>query len=108
MNLDHLKDIPVQVIYIVVASVGGMARYLNGYIGDKKFSVPILLASAFMAGFSGLMFALVGDSLHLPNPMPHIMAGVGGFFGDQTLKLVLEYVSRNVKSAPDNKPPFKG
>ncbi len=108
MNLEHLKDVPVQVLYIFVASIGGMARYLNGYIGDKKFSIPVFMASAFMAGFSGLMFALVGDSLHLPAPMPHIMAGVGGFFGDQTLKLVMEFVSKNVKSAPEDRPTFKG
>lgn len=97
MNLEHLKDIPVQVVYIVVASVGGLARYLNSYVGDKKFSLAVFVASGFVAGFSGLMFALVGDSLHLPKPMPHIMAGVGGFFGDQTMKLVLEYASRGVR-----------
>lgn len=97
MYPEHLKDVPVQVLYIVVATIGGMARYLNGYIGDKKFSFAVFMASAFMAGFSGLMFALVGDSLHLPNPMPHIMAGVGGFFGDQTMKLVLEYTSKNFR-----------
>lgn len=98
MNFEHLKDIPVQVVYIVVASVGGLARYLNSYVGDKKFSLAVFVASGFVAGFSGLMFALVGDSLHLPNPMPYIMAGVGGFFGDQTMKLVLEFASKNLKS----------
>jgi len=96
--MDHLKDIPVQILYVVMASVGGMARYLNDYARSKQFSLFVFIASAFVAGFSGLMFALVGDSLSLPNPMPYIMAGVGGFFGDQTMKLVLEYASRNVKS----------
>lgn len=96
--MEHLKELPAQLIYIILASVGGMARYLNEYKDKGKFSLALFCASAFMAGFSGLMFALVGDSLSLPNPMPHIMAGVGGFFGDQTMKLVLEYVSRNVKS----------
>lgn len=96
--MEHLKDLPAQFIYIIVASVGGMARYLNEYREKGKFSIAMFLASSFAAGFSGLMFALTGDALSLPNPMPHIMAGVGGFFGDQTMKLVLEFVSKNVKN----------
>lgn len=95
--MEHFKDFPVQALYVVVAMIGGVARYLNSFVGGQKFSFTIFIASAVVAGFSGLMFALVGDSLSLPSPMPHIMAGVGGFFGDQTMKLVLEYASRNVK-----------
>lgn len=95
--MEHFKDIPIQVVYVLVAMVGGVARYLNSFVSGQKFSLTIFIASGFVAGFSGLMFALVGDSLHLPAPMSHIMAGVGGFFGDQTMKLVLEYASRNVK-----------
>ena len=95
--MEHFKDLPIQALYVIVAMVGGVARYLNSFVGGQKFSLTIFLASAVVAGFSGLMFALVGDSLSLPNPMPYIMAGVGGFFGDQTMKLVLEYASRNVK-----------
>lgn len=93
--MDFLKSIPVQLIYIIVATVGGVARYLNSFADGKvPFQLSIFIASAFVAGFSGLMFALVGDSLSLPNPIPHIMAGCGGFFGDQTMKLVLEYVTK--------------
>ncbi len=92
---DFIKNFPVQAIYMMVAVVGGVARYFNSFADGKvPFKLSILLASAFAAGFSGLMFALVGDSMHLPNPIPHIMAGVGGFFGDQTMKLILEYVSK--------------
>ena len=96
--MEHIKDLPAQFIYIVVASVGGMARYLNEYREKGKFSIAMFAASSFAAGFSGLMFALTGVALSLPNPMPHIMAGVGGFFGDQTMKLVLEFASKNLKS----------
>lgn len=95
--MEHFKDLPAQFLYIAVATIGGMARYLNEFSGGRKFSLMIFIASAFVAGFSGLMFALVGDSLSLPNPMPYIMAGVGGFFGDQTMKLVLEYTSKNFR-----------
>lgn len=93
--MDFLKHIPIQAFYAAVAVIGGSARYLNSFADGKvHFKLSIFLASAFVAGFSGLMFALMGDSLNLPNPIPNIMAGVGGFFGDQTMKLVLEYVSK--------------
>lgn len=91
---DFFTRLPVQFLYVIIAITGGIARYLNSYADGKvHFSTSIFLASGFMAGFSGMMFALVGDSLHLPYPMAHIMAGVGGFFGEQTMKLVLEYVA---------------
>lgn len=97
--MDHLSDIfvkmPAQAYYAAIAAAGGIARYLNSYKeGGTHFSFAIFCASAFVAGFSGLMFALLGDSLLMPNPIPHIMAGVGGFFGDQTMKFLFEYLSK--------------
>jgi len=92
--IDFFEKIPVPFFYAVIAIIGGMARYFNSFSeGKVQFRLSILLASAFAAGFSGLMFALVGDSLSMPSPISHIMAGVGGFFGEQTMKLVMEYVS---------------
>lgn len=91
--MEKFTHIPVELIYGAVAIAGGVARYLNSYAkGQETFKFKILFASAFVAGFSGYMFALLGESLHLPLPMPHILAGVGGFFGDQTMKLILEYL----------------
>lgn len=93
-----MKDAPIELIYGMLAVAGGIARYLNGYVvGGEKFKFTILLASAFVAGFSGFMFALIGESLDLPVVMTHIMAGIGGFFGEQTLKLVFEIVQKKIK-----------
>ena len=93
-----MKDVPIEIIYGVLAIGGGIARYLNSYVaGREKFKAGILVASAFVAGFSGFMFALIGESLNLPTTMTHIMAGVGGFFGEQTLKLVFEIVQKKIK-----------
>lgn len=95
--MKDLIHIPIEFFYGLFAVAGGIARYLNGYANGQKFSMGIFLASAFVAGFSGYMFALLGDSMHLPLPMPHILAGVGGFFGEQTMKLILEYVSKRTQ-----------
>lgn len=91
-----MRDIPIELIYGILAIAGGIARYLNSYVTGTPFKFSVLLASAFVAGFSGYMFALVGESMNLPVPMSHILAGVGGFFGEQTLKLVMEYVQKRI------------
>ncbi len=88
---------PVQYFYGIVAIFGGVARYLNSFANGQPFSFGIFLASAFVAGFSGWMFALVGISLSLPQGMVFMMAGTGGFFGEQTMKLVLEFVQAKTK-----------
>lgn len=75
-----------------MAVCGGVARYLNSYVnGGARFRLSLFIASAFVAGFSGWMFALIGLSLSLPNSIIFMMAGSGGFFGEQTMKLVMEF-----------------
>lgn len=88
---DH---IPVEMIYVAIATVGGMARYLSNYTQNGSFSFKFFAASSFASGFSGWIFALLGLSLQMPNQLLYVMAGVGGFFGDQTMKLMLEYFQR--------------
>lgn len=94
--LDKINHFPVEFAYGAIAIFGGIARYLNGYAKGDHFNWRILIASAVVSGFSGYMFALLGDSLALPYPMSQIMAGLGGFFGDQTMKLALEYVEKRL------------
>lgn len=98
-----MREIPVEALYGVVAVAGGIARYLNSYVGGQKFRASIFLASAVVAGFSGFMFALLGQSLNMPAVLINIMAGVGGFFGDQTLKYVMEFITK--KTLPEIKIP---
>ena len=85
------------VIYGAVAVAGGVARYLKGFTDGTPFDWKIFLASAFVSGFSGYMFALMGESMNMPDSVLFIMAGVGGFFGDQTMKLVYEWSKSKVK-----------
>ncbi len=82
--------IPPEIFYVILAMTGGIARYLNSFANGSPFKFSILIASAFMAGFSGLIFALFGEATGMPHTVQFIMAGLGGFFGEQTLKFVLE------------------
>ena len=96
INLAMFPKIPIEYIYGLIAVAGGIARYANSFIAGKPFKISVLFASAFVAGFSGYMFAVVGISLNLPLPMQFVMAGVGGFFGEQTMKLILEYAAKRI------------
>jgi hypothetical protein len=89
-----MKNFPIELIWATVAVMGGVARYLNSYVNGHHFRLSILVASAVVAGFSGMMFALFAESMKLPSPMPHIFAGMGGFFGEQTLKFIMENITK--------------
>lgn len=94
--MDEMKGLPIELVYGVVAVVGGVARYLNGYVNGEGFKLSVFLASAFVSGFGGFMFALLGQSLQMPEGMLWVMAGIGGFFSDQTLKYILEFLTKKV------------
>ena len=87
---------PLHFVYSAVAIIGGVARYLTGYKDGVPFKFTIFFASAFVAGFSGWMFASIGISMALPSTIVFMMAGTGGFMGEQTMKLVAEWVSKKV------------
>ena len=109
--MEWIKHFPVEILYGLIAIFGGIARYLNSFAnGGPPFRLSILFASTIAAGFSGFMFALLGESLNLPYPMPHIFAGLGGFFGEQTLKLMLEYANSRIGKIdpPPPSPPIVG
>lgn len=97
--LNNLKIDPIQFVYGGVAVCGGIARYLNSYTTGQPFNIGIFVASVFVSGFSGYMFSLVGLSLTMPDTFVFIMAGVGGFMGDQTMKLVAEFVQSKTGEA---------
>ena len=92
--MDFFKQIPVEIVFAALAVFGGVARYLNGFTHGEPFKFSIFIASAIVAGFSGYMFALLGVTMSIPHEMLFVMAGTGGFFGEQTMKYVLEVVTK--------------
>lgn len=93
---------PIQYIYAVIAIVGGVARYLTGYKDGVPFKFSIFLASAVVAGFSGWMFAQMGISLRMSQEIVFIMAGTGGFMGEQTMKLIAEWLQAKIPTRGTN------
>lgn len=91
--MDFIRQYSLELIFGALAVMGGVARYLNSYVQGAPFSGSLFLASTMVSGFSGCMFALIGESMNLPETILFVMAGTGGFFGDQALKFAFEYVS---------------
>lgn len=92
---------PIQYAYGVIAMIGGVARYLNGYTAGKHFKFSVFVASAFTAGFSGWMFAQIGLSMRMPQEITFMMAGTGGFMGEQTMKFVMEWLTVKLSTNRD-------
>lgn len=97
--LDKLQDNSAQIVYALIAITGGVARYFSSYTMGTPFNVRMFFASVFVSGFSGYMFSLVGLSMDLPSSLIFMMAGTGGFLGDQTMKYVTEYVNRTTNTS---------
>lgn len=95
-NFNNLKSPPIELLWFLMASFGGVARQLNNYANGVPFKMGIFVASTIMSGFSGYMFALLGQSLSLTSTLLFMMAGAGGFMGDQAMKLVVEFLTKRV------------
>ena len=84
---EHLNRIPVEVIYVSVAAVGGLTRYLQIYLSSGEFSYRKLIAHMTISAFSGYMFFLFGlNIVGVPESAAAIVAGVGGWMGADAMK----------------------
>ncbi len=95
--LEKLSHFPLEFGLIVIAIAGAIARYLSNYTKGTPFAWGMFAASVFASAFSGIIFGYMGISMNMPIPILFIMAGTGGFFADQAMKLALEFVTQKVK-----------
>ena len=92
MQFDDYHVEPLQTAYAFIAICGGIARYLDAYTKGKPFKMSMFIASVIVSGFSGWCFAQLGCSLGANESWRFIMAGLGGFMGDNTMKYLWERV----------------
>lgn len=84
-----------EIIAVVAASFGGIAKYLDFYIRTGEMpTFGKLLAHAVVSGFSGYMFAQVVVKFH-PEWMT-VAAGIGGYLGTQGLDFVADVIKKRV------------
>lgn len=89
-------NFPIEMFYGVLAVAGGIVRYLQGYARGDEFKFRIFCANIFISGFSGYMFALLGENMNLPAKIVLMMAGTGGFMGTTAMDIVVGYLTDRV------------
>ena len=97
MEPPEISSLPIELTLVLVAVFGGIARYLNGYINGQGFKLTVFVASVIVSGFGGLMFGWLGHTLAMAPTTLLIMAGMGGYFSEQTLKLVFDIIKARTK-----------
>jgi hypothetical protein len=90
------ENLPVEVLYVIIAAIGGGARYLSLYINGERFRLSMLCANLLLSGFSGFMFSLFGGSLGLESDIIYVMAGIGGFMGTETVKFIASKLKKDL------------
>jgi hypothetical protein len=90
-------------IWILLAMAGGVARYLDEYLRTSITpSVGKLCANALVSGFSG--FIVAQATLKLSPDWALVAAGVGGYMGTQGLEWISSVLKNRlgVSDAPKN------
>lgn len=89
-----------EIIWVVLAMIGGIARYLDTYIKVGTAPKPgILGANALVSGFSGYMVAQV--ALQVAPDWALVSAGVGGYLGTQGMDWLSEILKARLSAGAD-------
>lgn len=92
----YLTTFSLELFYVLIAAVGGMARYFQLYLETGEFKFTRFLAHTFVSAFSGVMFGQVGGSiLGLENVSLMAVVGMGGYMGSETLKFIEKRLEKN-------------
>jgi hypothetical protein len=91
-------NIPNEVVWILVAILGGAARYFDRYLkGEETLLFVRLISTIIVTGFTGYMCAQV--ILLLYPQWVTIGAGVGGYAGTQIMDMIFELVKLKLGDA---------
>lgn len=97
-HMEFLSKIPTEVVYVTIAAVGGIARYLQRYLNEGTFIWQHFVAHIFVSSFSGYMFYQFSvNILGLPDSTLAIFAGLGGWMGVEALKMIESFFKDKLK-----------
>jgi hypothetical protein len=97
---DPGHKIPPQLLWLIIAMIGGVAKLLHQYIqNDAPIAIAKLLAQAVVSGFCGYLVAEVVQQI---SPRwAFVAAGTAGFVGAQILEPLINGVLRGLRKWTD-------
>lgn len=82
---------PIELLWVIIAIFGGVARYLDRYLrNEEQFSYKRIIANFFVTGFTGWMAAIITLSFY-PN-WAVVAAGIGGYAGTQIMDEIIKII----------------
>lgn len=84
----------VEILYVVISALGGLAKYLNGFLRGKRFDLWKLLASMMVSAFSGVTCAHL--ALLIRPGWEIIAASVGGFMGGEAMTYIATLLAKKL------------
>jgi len=86
-----MTDKTPEILYAIVAVVGGLARSMGDYLhGKTPLAWHKILAQMVVSGFSGVMFADVMGKIN-PDWM-FVASGIGGYMGVQAIEFLFDII----------------
>lgn len=88
-----------EIIWVAIATAGGVARYLNILLVEKtpEFQVLRLIARAVIGGFSGYMFAQFSNTF-INSSWDVFAAGIGGWLGADGIDYLAQRLKGRIES----------
>ena len=90
----------IEILYVTVSALGGLAKYLNGYLRGKRFDLWKLLASMLVSAFSGVTCAHL--ALLIKPGWEIIAASVGGFMGGEAMTFLATWLGKKLGIEDDD------
>lgn len=103
--------LPIDVIFIIVAIFGGIAKYLDTFLhGNEKVTFARAISYVIVCAFTGWIAGEI-TLLMYPN-WALIASGVGGYAGTQVMDLAVEILriklgAKNIDEVSESDKPFK-
>lgn len=93
-----------EVAWVLLAMIGGVARYLDTYLKSGNApKVGLLITHALVSGFSGYMVAQV--MLKVQPDWALIAAGIGGYLGTQGMDFLTRVMKKRITGEDEKDTP---